>query len=125
MQIPNDFKQIVDAYIEEKRSLGLKFEKQAQVLRRIVALQMQLEQGAPLLLRETVQIWIKKTPWESETNRSHRIGIVRGLGKYMVRMGYTAYVVPDKFAPVQEYVYVPYIFSDKELGLLLSSIDTL
>jgi len=125
MQTPNDFQQIVDAYIVEKRSLGLKFEKQAQVLQRIVALQMQLEQGAPLLLRETVQIWIKKTPWESEANRRHRIGIVRSLGKYMVRMGYTAYVVPDRFAPVQEYVYVPYIFSDKELGLLLSSIDAL
>jgi len=125
MQTSNDFEQIVDAYIGEKRSLGLKFEKEAQVLRRVVALQMQLDRGTSLLSRKTVQTWIKKTPWESEVNRNHRIGIVRGLGKYMVRMGHTAYVVPDRFAPVQEYVYVPYIFSDKELGLLLSNIDAL
>jgi len=125
MQTSNDFEQIVDTYIVEKHSLGLKFEKEAQVLRRVVALQMQLDRGTSLLSRETVQIWIKKTPWESEVNRNHRIGIVRGLGKYMVRMEHTAYVVPDRFAPVQEYLYVPYIFSDKELGLLLSNIDTL
>jgi len=125
MQTPNNFQQILDAYIVEKRSLGFKFDKGAQVLRRVVALQMQLDQGAPLLSRETVETWIEKTPWESEVNRNNRIGIIRGLGKYMVRMGYTAYVVPDRFAPVQEYLYVPYIFSNKELGLLLTNIDTL
>jgi len=125
MQTPDNFQQIVDAYIEEKRSLGFKFDKATQVLRRVVALQMQLDKGAPLLSRETVERWIEKTPWESEVNRNHRIGIVRDLGKYMVRMEYTAYVVPNRFAPVQEYIYVPYIFSDKELGLLLTSIDAI
>ena len=125
MQTPDNFQQIVAAYILEKRALGFKFDKAAQVLRRVVALQMQLDKGAPLLSRETVERWIEKTSWESEVNRSHRIGIVRGLGKYMVRMGYTAYVVPDRFAPVQEYMYAPYIFSDKELGLLLTRIDAI
>ena len=110
MPTPNDFQQIVDAYVVEKRSLGLKFEKEARVLGRFVALQMQRDRGAPVLSRETVETWIEKTPWESEVNRNHRIGVVRGLGKYMVRMGHTAYVVPDRFAPVQEYLYVPYIF---------------
>ncbi len=123
MPIPESFQQIVDAYIVEKRSLGFKFDKTAKVLRRIIALQTRLNQGAPLLSREIVETWIEKTPWESEVNRSHRIGIVRGLGKYMVRMGYKAYVVPDRFAPFQDYMYVPYIFSDKELGLLLTSVD--
>jgi integrase len=125
MQTPDDFQQIVDAYIQEKRFLGLKFDKAAQVLRRVVVLQLQLDQGAPLLSRKTVETWIEKTPWESEVNRNHRISTVRDLGKYMVRMGYAAYVVPARFAPVQEYMYVPYIFSDQELGLLLNNIDAL
>ena len=123
MPINENFQQIVDAYIAEKHSLGFKFDKAIQVLRRVVALQMEFNQGTPLLSRETVETWIEKTPWESETNRSNRIGIVRGLGKYMVRMAYTAHVVPDRFAPVRDYMYVPYIFSDKELGLLLTSVD--
>lgn len=124
MPTADNFQKIVDSYIQEKRFLGFKFEKGAQVLRRIAALQIRINQGAPLLSRETVEKWIEKTSWENEINRSRRIGIVRGLGKYMVRMGYTAYVVPDKFTSFQEYRYVPYIFSDKELGLLLNSVDT-
>jgi integrase len=41
----------------------------------------------------------------------------------MARMGYKAYVIPDKFAPFQSYTYVPYIFSDNELRALLTNID--
>jgi len=70
-----------------------------------------------------VEIWIEKTPWESVSNRRTRIGIIRNLGKYMIRIGYSAYVVPGKIDPVQDYLYSPYIFSDKELGSILSSID--
>ena len=124
MTIFKSFQQVVDDYIMEKRSLGFKFDKDAQMLRRVVALQVQLDKNTPFLSRETVETWIKKTPWESETNRANRISIIRGLGKYMVRMGYTAYVIPGRFAPTKEYTYVPYIFSDRELGLLLTSIDT-
>lgn len=124
MPTADNFQTIVDSYIQEKRSLGFKFEKAAQVLRRISALQTRLDQNVPSLSKETVEAWIGKTPWESNINRSHRIGIVRGLGKYMVRMGYTAYVVPDKLVPFRQHMYVPYIFSDKELGLLLNSVDT-
>jgi integrase/recombinase XerD len=119
-----NFPQVVDAYIQEKRSLGFKYKKEARVLDRVVALQMQLDQGVPLLSKETVSAWIEKTSWESELNRSHRISVIRCLGKYMIRMGYKAYVIPDKFIPVQSYTYLPYIFSDKELGALLTSVDT-
>ena len=125
MPIPNNFQQIVADYLQEKRSLGLKYEKEAQVLRRVVVLQKKLNQNMPYLTKETVQKWIERTPWESERNRSQRIGIIRNLGKYMIRMGYAAYVVPDKFAPVQDYTYAPYIFSDHELGIMLTSIDVL
>ena len=119
----NNFQKIIDSYIMEKQSLGYKYESETRMLRRIVALQMQLDHGAPLLSRETVSTWIERTSWESETNRSHRISLIRCLGKYMVRMGYKAYVVPDKFAPLQSYTYMPYIFSDNELRSFLFSVD--
>lgn len=123
MKTIDNFQQVVDAYILEKRSLGFKFVKDARMLRRVVSLQMQIDQGAPLLSKETVSTWIEKTSWESESNRNHRISIIRCLGKYMARIGYKAYVIPDKFAPVQSYTYVPYIFSDNELGQLLANVD--
>ncbi|MBW1838498.1 MAG: tyrosine-type recombinase/integrase [Deltaproteobacteria bacterium] len=119
----DNFQQIVDSYIQEKRSLGFKFDKEARMLRHIIALQLQLDQGSPLLSKETVSTWIERRSWESVTNRSHRISLIRCLGKYMVRMGYKAYVIPDKFAPLQSYAYIPYIFSDNELRAFLLSVD--
>jgi len=123
MMTIDNFQQMVDSYILEKRSLGFKYERETRMLRRITALQIELDQGSPLLSKETVLKWIERTSWESETNRSHRINLIRCLGKYMIRIGYKAYVIPDKFAPIKDYTYMPYIFSENELRALLLSVD--
>lgn len=119
------FAQIVDDYILEKRAIGYRFDKGSQTLRRIVDIQREIDHGAPRLSRELVERWIEKTPWENETNRSHRISVLRGLGIYMVRMGYDATIIPKRLAPVKDYAYTPYIFSNRELGLLLGTVDQL
>ena len=41
----------------------------------------------------------------------------------MVRMGYDAQVVPRYSAPQKDYVYIPYILSERELSQVLGSID--
>lgn len=119
------FAQIVDDYVQEKRAIGYRFDKGSQTLCRIVDLQSEIDHGAPRLSRELIERWIEKTPWENETNRNHRISDLRGLGAYMVRMGYDAILVPKRLAPVKDYAYTPYIFSDRELGSLLGTVDQL
>lgn len=119
------FAQIVDDYVHEKRAIGYHFDKGSQMIRRIVNIQEEIDHGAPRLSRELVDRWIEKTPWENETNRSHRISYLRGLGTYMVRMRYDAIIVPKRLTIVKDYTYTPYIFSDRELGSLLSTIDQL
>ncbi|MBW1677695.1 MAG: tyrosine-type recombinase/integrase [Deltaproteobacteria bacterium] len=119
------FAQIVGDYVQEKRATGYRFDKGAQMLRRIVDIQEEIDHGAPRLSRELVERWIEKTPWENETNRSHRISALRGLGVYMVRMGYDAIIVPQSLTLLKDYAYTPYIFSDRELGSLLGTVDQL
>jgi integrase len=119
------FAQIVGDYVQEKRATGYHFDKGSRTLRRIVDIQEEIDHGAPRLSRELVERWIEKTPWENETNRSNRISVLRGLGLYMVRLGYDAIVVPQRLAPLKDYAYTPYIFSDRELGSLLGSVDQL
>jgi integrase len=119
------FTQIVDDYIKEKRAIGYNFEKAAQTLRRIIHLQNDIDHDFPILSEELVNRWIEKTAWENETNRSHRISVLRGLGAYMIRMGYNAKAIPKRLAPYRDYSYTPYIFSEHELGLLLKAIDRL
>jgi len=119
------FEHIVNEYIREKRATGYGFEKAAQVLQRIVRLQEDVDHGLPLLSAEVVNHWVEKTAWENETNRSQRVSVLRGLSAYMARMGYDANVVPQRLAPQRDYAYAPYIFSERELGQVLSSIDRL
>ncbi|MEW5815611.1 MAG: tyrosine-type recombinase/integrase [Spirochaetota bacterium] len=119
------FVNIVNDYIKEKRAIGYGFEKTSQVLRRIVLLQNDIDHGLPLLSVEVVNSWAEKTAWENETNRSHRISVIRGLSVYMARMGYESYVVPHRLAPQKDYAYTPYILSKRELGLVLGMIDRL
>jgi len=119
------FAQIVGDYVQEKRATGYRFDKESQTLRRIVDIQEEIDRGAPRLSRELAERWIEKTPWENETNRSHRISVLRGLGIYMIRMGYNAIVIPQRLTLLKDYAYTPYIFSDRELCSLLSTVDQL
>ena len=119
------FAQIVGDYVQEKRATGYRFDKGSQMLRRIVDIQEEIDHGTPRLSRELVERWIAKTPWENETNRSHRISVLRGLGVYMVRMGYDAIIVPQRLTLLKDYTYTPYIFTDRELGSLRCIVDQL
>jgi integrase len=119
------FTRIVDDYIKEKRAIGYNFEKAARVLRRIILLQNDIDHDFPVLSEEVANRWIEKTAWENDTNRSQRISVIRGLGAYMARMGYNATVIPPRLAPYRDYPYTPYIFSERELGLMLGAIDSL
>ena len=119
------FTHIVNDYIKEKRAIGYNFEKAAHTLQRIIHLQNDIDHDFPILSEELVNRWVEKTAWENETNRSHRISVLRGLGAYMIRMDYNAKAIPIRFAPYRDYPYTPYIFSEQELGLVLKAIDRL
>ena len=119
------FATVVADYIAEKQATGYRFAKEAQVLRRIVELQNQIDGGDPCLSAELTDRWIVKTPWENETNRSARISVLRGLSLFMARMGYQAVAVPWRLAPLVDYAYTPHIFSEQQLGALLTTVDRL
>jgi len=117
------FAELVRDYIDERRATGCRFTKATQILRRIVNLQEQTDSGDPRLSAELLARWVEKTPWENETNRSQRISVLRGLAVFMARMGYETVAVPRRLAPFAEYSYTPYIFSERELGLVLETVD--
>jgi integrase len=119
------FTHIVNDYIKEKQTIGYNFEKPAHTLRRIIHLQNDIDHDLPILSEELASRWIEKTAWENETNRGQRISVLRGLGNYMIRMGYNTKVIPQRLAPYRYYPYTPYIFSQQELGLILKAIDRL
>lgn len=119
------FEEITAAYIAEKRAVGYKMEKADKVMARIAALHADMGCKCGELPRELVEAWVAKRPGETETTRLHRMGYIRGLGEYMARMGYEAYVLPGKQGYPDRGSYSPHIFTDAELGALFAAADEL
>ncbi|MEG6521783.1 tyrosine-type recombinase/integrase [Desulfotomaculum sp. 1211_IL3151] len=117
------FREIINNFIAEKRAVGYKFIKNEKHLRRVALLYEQMGYNEPVLTKDLVHKWTEKTLYEKETNRLHRISVIRGLAEYMQRMGYDAYFFPFRSVPYQEGTYVPHIYSNKELAGFFTEID--
>ncbi len=102
---------IIGDYIAEQRALGYNCDKKERSLREVAKLYHEMGFSGPTFDKELVLKWTEKRAYESECNRSHRISIVRGLGEYMIRQGYAAYLYPK-------------IFSNREIASLLQRADS-
>jgi Site-specific recombinase XerD len=115
--------ELIIGYIEEKRSIGYKYIKSASHLKNFdtfLAKEHLMEKKLP---KELVLLWTNKRFNETEGNRSNRISIARGFAKYMVRLGYDAYILPAASVTIDRYSYVPYIFSEQELKSIFIVCD--
>jgi integrase len=117
------FSPILSGYVEEKRAVGYKFNKGASLLRQFDNLLVRENVTEQILTKEIVQAWTQKREGESDSTRNGRISIIRGLGLYMVRLKYQAYIYPDKATHVNRHQYVPYIFSESELAKIFTAAD--
>jgi integrase len=115
--------ELLDGYIKEQRSVGYKYIKGASLLRMFDSHLEKHPLTEKRLPKETVLSWTAKKPNETESNRNGRISIVRGFAKYMVRLGYQAYIYPPAAVKMPRYSYVPYIFTEVEIRNILVSSD--
>jgi integrase/recombinase XerD len=116
--------ELIAGYIEEKRAVGYKFVKGTSLLKRFDTLVVKEHLAEKKLPKELVLLWTEKRPNETARNRNGRISIVRGFAKYMVRLGYEAYISPSAAVTIDRYSYVPYIFSEKELKNIFTICDS-
>lgn len=115
--------ELIAEYIEEKRAVGYKYIKGSSLLKQFDTLATRKHLVKKKLPRELVLLWTEKRPNETDSSRNGRISIVRGLAKYMVRLGYEAYIFPDATVTIDRYSYVPYIFSEGELRSIFTVCD--
>ena len=77
------------------------------------------------LTKELVEAYIAHRPGEKPLTHSHRVSAVRCFGKYLVRCGMDAYVLPNGVFTVDKYLFLPYVFSTEEVARLMSTADLL
>lgn len=113
----------MNGFVQEKKSVGYKFQKGAATLKRFDTLITQKGLTERKLPKELVILWTEKTPNETKANRCTRISIARGFAEYMVRLGYEAFIYPAAAVTIDRYSYTPYIFSEDEMKAIFHVCD--
>jgi integrase len=114
---------VIQGFVLEKQALGYKYEKTASVLKRFDDFCISVGHNSVSLPKELVLQWTEKKPFESESTRNGRITLMRMLAKYLVRLGYDAYIYPERTGSACYESYHPYLFSEIELARFFTQVD--
>ena len=113
----------IEGYIAEKRAVGYKFEKGADMLKRFDSFVNSRNLTEVILTKQLVIEWTVRKPNETVSTQCGRISLLRGLAEYINRIGCRAYIYPRSMVTVDRYNYVPYIFSRDEIKRIFEVCD--
>lgn len=113
----------IAGYIAEKRAMGHKFEKGADLLKCFDSFVDSRGLQETDLPKKLVLEWTARKPNETVSTQGGRISLLRGVATYMNRIGYAAYVYPKAMVTVDRYAYIPYIFSSNEMKNIFAVCD--
>lgn len=114
---------LLSRYIEFKRGLGYKFidaEYTYSMFDRFAVEHGETEIG---ITKNLAGDWAKKRPNESDSTCYRRVMYLIQFSKFLNDMGYTSYVPP--YPNSYKSTFTPYIFTHKEIKIVLDSCDRL
>jgi len=116
------FKEVLQSFIETKKSLGYKYLTEVGMLKRFDRFTEDKYSSANTLTKEIVLAWCSKTSYEKQNNLCGRASIIRQLAIHLDNIGIDAYILPKNHFKSGE-KYVPYIYSKSELQRFISETD--
>lgn len=115
----------INAFIEEKRTLGCKYEKEAKTFWTMDRFLLSQGVSSPVLTKEVVEKWIEKRPNEKRKNQKWRLNFTKRFAEYLQRMGYEAYCPEYSISSRDDTDFVPYIFTNDELAKIISYFENM
>lgn len=112
----------MEGLIEQKRSLGYKYEEQIWQLKKFDTFCLEQFPDETTVTRDMLDTWGALRPYEHPGTLRNRVTVISHLAKYMVSLGKNAYIFPTSECP-KEPKYIPHIFSEDELRRLFRQID--
>jgi integrase len=112
----------IDGFLEQKRKLGFPYEVSAYYL---VCFDKHCAELFPLentLTKEMAFSWAVRKETESNNSFRNRMMPIRELARYMLRLGVSAYIIPEKLTN-KDPRYIPHIFSSDELKKFFDILD--
>jgi len=113
---------IIALYVAYKRGTGNKYVTEERQLRRLDALASKLGCPHNTLSKTLVDEWTKKQPHKKTLTQTKRANAIKQFALFLRERGYDAYVYPHKLERIEN-PYIPHIFTESEMGMLLSLAD--
>ena len=118
------FTEDINGYLNEKEVLKENIRTVYYTIKSFDTLCFEQNVSNNILTKDLVDKFLVKDPNENETNLSHRASVMRCFGRYLLRTGKEAYVLPIKTYKVGS-KYIPHIYSKEEIKQFLKVIDSL
>ena len=116
---------LLERYVTYKKMCGYKFVIGEYYIQKLDDFATTSLITTNILTKQLVEAYIAHRPGESQQTQSHRISTIRCFGKYLVRCGLEAYVLPYGVHKVVKYGFVPHIFNSEEVFRLIDAAHSL
>jgi integrase len=115
------FAPMCEAFIKQRRALGISYNGQVWVLRRFDNLAKGFDIHDFKISRELAGAWIKKSPNESDGYHNTRLYTIWHFADFLVQQGYDSYW--KRFKLRRNSTHVPYIFTKDEIRRIFAALD--
>jgi len=110
----------IQGLLDEKRTLGYKYDVEAYVLRRFDRYWAETIGDSVKITPEALAGWLKQLPTEGKSSQSQRIWVVRQLSLYMNGIGIASYIPTDRIRRSRPVIH---ILTKDEIHELFRVID--
>src|SRR5215472_742624 len=115
----------MEKFLQEKRACGYDYHEAARILRHLDNFLVQEGLATCELSASIARKWLAKKAHESAQTQRHRITLVRQFSRFLLRLGYSAYVPDSTFATRSSATFVPRMLTDEELRKFFQAVDAL
>ena len=123
--LTSPLRNLLEQYIEYKRMCGYKSPTITEDIRQFDVFVTKSPVATNQLTKELSLSYITHRPGEKKSTQAHRVSTLRCLGKYLVRCGIDAYVLPNGTLSIARYDFVPCVFSTDEIARFMRAVDSL
>jgi site-specific recombinase XerD len=106
---------LMEKFLQEKHACGYTYHEPTRILRRLDDFLVQEGLATHELPRSVARKWLAKKPHESAGTQRQRITLVRHFSRFLLRLGYSAYVPDSTLAARTPSTFVPRMLTDEEL----------
>lgn len=117
------FAPMCEAFVRQRRALGVQYNGQIWTLRRFDNLAKSFNIQNFTISRELAGAWMEKSPNESDSYHANRLYVIWHFADFLVQQGHDSYF--RRFKVRRNSAHAPYIFTKDEMGRIFAVLDNI